>query len=198
MVDAAAPPVASSASPDTDVAILDAALAEVLAHGIRRTTASDIARRAGVARQTLYRYWPDAQAVFASLVTRELIAVLPRDEPADLDSLVSMLVATADDVRRMPLVERLRDTDPELFARYIFDRVGTSQRAIHADLVRRIADGQRAGFVRAGEPAAMAALLLLTLQSAVQSAPLVAEWLPDEAWSRELSRMLRGYLGEMS
>ena len=55
--------------PDTETAILDAALAEVLAHGIRRTTASDIARRCGIARQTLYRYWPDAQSVFAALVT---------------------------------------------------------------------------------------------------------------------------------
>ena len=64
--------------PDTETAILDAALAEVLEHGIRRTTASDIARRCGIARQTLYRYWPDAQAVFAALVTRELVAALPR------------------------------------------------------------------------------------------------------------------------
>lgn len=186
------------AAPDTEVVLLDAALVEVLAHGIRRTTASDIARRAGVARQTLYRYWPDAQAVFAALVTRELLAVLPRDEPADLDAFVGLLVSTADDIRSMPLVDRLRDTDPELFARYIFDRIGTSQRAIHADLVRRIDDGQRAGFVRRGDPARMAALLLLTVQSAVQSAPLVAEWLPGEAWRDELARMLRGYLGELS
>lgn len=200
MVDAAPVPVASAsvAPSDTEVALLDAALAEVLAYGIRRTTASDIARRAGVARQTLYRYWPDAQAVFATLVTRELIAVLPREEPDDLDSLVRLLVATADGVRRMPLMERLRDTDPELFARYVFDRIGTSQRVIHADLARRIAAGQREGFVRAGDPDGMAALLLLALQSAVQSAPLVSEWLPDDGWRTELARMLRGYLGEMS
>ncbi len=186
--------------PDTESAILDAALAEVLAHGIRRTTASDIARRCGIARQTLYRYWPDAQSVFAALVTRELLAVLP-DAPAradDLDQLVGMLVATADRVRRLPLVDRLRDTDPELFARYILDRVGTSQRAIHAELVRSITAGQSAGFVRAGEPAQLAAMVLLIAQSAVQSAPLVAEWLPAAAWRTELGHALAGYLGERS
>ena len=82
---------------DTESAILDAALAEVLAHGIRRTTASDIARRCGIARQTLYRYWPDAQAIFAALVTRELLRVLPggAPAPASLDDLVSLLVETA-------------------------------------------------------------------------------------------------------
>jgi AcrR family transcriptional regulator len=181
---------------DTETAILDAALAEVLAHGIRRTTASDIARRCGLARQTLYRYWPDAQAIFAALVTRELLAVLPAASPApaSLDELVELLVETADRVRHMPLVDRLRDTDPELFARYILDRLGTSQRAIVAETARRLRAGQDAGFVRTGDPETLAAMVLLITQSAVQSAPLVAEWLPGDAWREELSTALRGYL----
>ncbi|KRB36206.1 TetR/AcrR family transcriptional regulator [Microbacterium sp. Root180] len=185
---------------DTETAILDAALAEVLAHGIRRTTASDIARRCGIARQTLYRYWPDAQAIFAALVTRELLSVLPsgEPEPASLDDLVGLLAGTADRVRRMPLVDRLRDTDPELFARYILDRLGTSQRAIHADAAWRVEAGQRAGFVREGEPAQLAAMILLLTQSAVQSAPLVAEWLPAQAWRVELGAALRGYLAPVT
>ena len=182
---------------DTETAILDAALAEVLEHGIRRTTVSDIARRCGIARQTLYRYWPDAQAVFAALVTRELLAALPVDagEPGDLDALVDLFVTTADRVRSLPLVDRLRDTDPELFARYILDRLGTSQRAMHAETARRISAAQRAGFVRDGEPTQLAAMVLLIAQSAVQSAPLVAEWLPAAAWRTELAHALRGYLG---
>lgn len=181
---------------DTESAILDAALAEVLAHGIRRTTASDIARRCGIARQTLYRYWPDAQAIFAALVTRELLAVLPAGSPApaSLDELVSLLVETADRVRRMPLVDRLRDTDPELFSRYILDRLGTSQRAIVAETARRLRAAQGAGYVRAGTPETLAAMVLLIAQSAVQSAPLVAEWLPADAWRAELTIALRGYL----
>ena len=184
---------------ETDVAILDAALEEVLAHGIRRTTASDIARRCGIARQTLYRYWPDAQSVFAALITRELLATLPtgQEPAADLDDLVARLVDTADAIRRMPLVDRLRDTDPELFGRYILDRLGTSQRAIHADLARAIGQAQQAGFVRAGRPAQLAAMVLLIAQSAVQSAPLVAEWLPDGPWRDELAHALRGYLAPM-
>ena len=181
---------------ETETAILDAALAEVLAHGIRRTTASDIARRCGIARQTLYRYWPDAQAIFAALVTRELVAALPTDaaHPADLPGMVELLVETADRIRRMPLVDRLRDTDPELFARYILDRLGTSQRAMHAEIARRIAAGQTTGVVRGGDPVRLAAMVLLITQSAVQSAPLVAEWLPGDAWRAELGAALRGYL----
>src|SRR6476469_5780505 len=90
-----------SRTPETEAMLLDAALAELLAHGVRRTTASDIARRAGVSRQTLYRYWPDAQAVFAALVTRELLAALPAapSDPQDLGELVAVIVDTADRIR---------------------------------------------------------------------------------------------------
>ncbi len=179
----------------TERVILDAALTEVLAHGIRRTTASDIARRSGVSRQTLYRYWPDANALIAALITRELFAVVPLGERSgSLNEFADDLVGIATRIRALPLVERLRETDTELFARYILERLGTSQRGIHAELASRLAHGQHAGFIRTGDPAAMAAMLLLTAQSAVQSAQLVAEWLPAQAWVRELRAIVIGYL----
>jgi AcrR family transcriptional regulator len=189
--------VRPSRTPETEAVLLDAALAELLAHGIRRTTASDIARRAGVSRQTLYRYWPDAQAVFAALVTREVVSALPSasEDPGDLEALVALLVKTADAMRRMPLLDRLRTTDPELFGRYVLTRLGTSQRAMHAALAVQLARGQDRGFVRSGDPAALAAMVLLIAQSAVQSAPLVAEWLDGAAWRTELTAALAGYLG---
>lgn len=180
---------------DTRTAILDAALAEVLAHGIRRTTASDIARRADVSRQTLYRYWPDVQALLAALVTRELFAVVPRGGSAGtLDDFADGLVATADRIRTLPLVDRLRETDSELFSRYILERLGTSQRGIHHEIAARVTAGQAAGFVREGDPERLAAMILLITQSAIQSAPLVEEWLPPEEWRCELHAAIAGYL----
>lgn len=180
---------------DTASAILDAALAETLAHGIRRTSISDIARRSGVSRQTIYRYWPDAQSLFASLVTREVVAQVPTHPHADsLEALVTMLVEAADRVRRLEIVDRLRDTDPELFARYILERLGTSQRLVHAALAAQVRAGQAAGFVRSGDVDGRAAMLLLVLQAAVQSAPLVAEWLDAAAWRSELAAAVRGLL----
>lgn len=189
--------VRPSRTPETEAVLLDAALAELLAHGVRRTTASDIARRAGVSRQTLYRYWPDAQAVFAALVTREVLSALPpaSEDPDGLDALVALLVGTADALRRMPLLDRIRTTDPELFGRYILTRLGTSQRAMHAALAQQLERGQGRGFVRGGDPAALAAMVLLIAQSAVQSAPIVAEWLHDDQWRAELTKALAGYLG---
>ncbi|GAA1668978.1 TetR/AcrR family transcriptional regulator [Microbacterium lacus] len=180
---------------DTRTVLLDAALAELLAHGVRRTTASDIARRAAVSRQTLYRYWPDVQSLLAELVTRELFAVVPREETAaSLPDLVDDMVRTAERIRDLPLVQRLRATDPELFARYVFERLGTSQRGIQRELARRIGTGQADGFVRAGDPDRLAAFVLLIAQSAVQSASLIAEWVSPAQWREELAAALTGYL----
>src|ERR687885_463530 len=51
--------------------LLDAARACVLAGGGRRTTGTDVARRAGVSRMTLYRRFPDLEGILAALMTRE-------------------------------------------------------------------------------------------------------------------------------
>lgn len=185
----------TEAATDTRTVLLDAALAELLAHGVRRATASEIARRAGVSRQTLYRYWPDVQALLAELITRELAALVPHEEAAtSLAELVDGLVRTADRIRTLPLVQRLRATDPELFARYVLERLGTSQRGILRELARRIAAGQAGAFVRGGDPDRLAVMVLLIAQSAVLSAPLVAAWLPPEHWRGELAAALAGYL----
>jgi AcrR family transcriptional regulator len=56
--------------------VLDAARACVLAVGVRRTTFSDVARRAGVSRMTLYRRYPDLEALLSALMTYEFGAVV--------------------------------------------------------------------------------------------------------------------------
>lgn len=180
---------------DTREAVLGAAHAAIEAHGIRRTTVSDIARRSGVSRQTIYRYWPDVTSLYAEVLTAEVLAAVPVTAPATtLDALVSGLVATAAHVRDLPLLARLRETDPELLGRYILERLGTSQHDILARLSAVLRAGQVADAVRAGDVERMSAMVLLIAQSAVQSAPLVADRLPAGAWEDELARALRGYL----
>lgn len=181
----------------TRAGILAAARDAMLAHGIRRTSVVDVARRSGMSRQTIYRYWPEVTALFAEVLTRELLPQLPAvdaEPPADLDALVAGMVAVAARVRDLPLLRTLRETDPEMLARYVLERLGTSQRDILARLEQLIAAAQHRGTVRAGSPASLAAMVLLITQSAVQSAPLVAEALPDAVWREELARALRGYL----
>ncbi|MFV0319977.1 MAG: TetR/AcrR family transcriptional regulator [Microbacterium sp.] len=182
---------------ETRAVILGAARAALEEHGVRRTTVADIARRSGMSRQTIYRYWPDVTALYADVLTSEMRnAVSDETTAGSLDGMVEALVATAAHVRDLPLLRRLRETDPELLARYILERLGTSQHDILARLELLVTAGQAAGVVRAGQPQRMAAMVLLIVQSAVQSAPLVADRLPVGVWEAELAAALRGYVGE--
>src|SRR3954453_11612937 len=56
---------------DAEDTLLDAARACLVAGGWRRTTLTDVARRAGVSRMTIYRRWPDVRTLLGDLMTRE-------------------------------------------------------------------------------------------------------------------------------
>src|SRR6476659_6772036 len=62
--------------PGPQTAYLDAARACILDVGWRRTTLTEVARRAGVSRMTIYRTWPDMAAVLSDLMTREWAEVV--------------------------------------------------------------------------------------------------------------------------
>ena len=114
--------------------MLDAARACVLAVGVRRTTFSDVARRAGVSRMTLYRRFPDLETLLSALMTREfgrLVAdarrrgaegAAPRARGGDGHR------TAARRLHADPLFDRLLDVDPELLLPYVTLRLGGMQR----------------------------------------------------------------------
>src|SRR5689334_20581685 len=55
---------------------LDAARDCILDVGWRRTTLTEVARRAGVSRMTIYRTWADMPQLLGDLMTREWAAVI--------------------------------------------------------------------------------------------------------------------------
>ncbi|RKS10606.1 TetR family transcriptional regulator [Nocardiopsis sp. Huas11] len=183
--------------------ILDAALVCVESFGVRRTTLTDVARRAEVSRPTVYRRWPDVTALVADLLTRELRRILLAQETSDAagpdgETVRARLVRHAAGVARAllahPLFTRIVDTEPELLATYTFHRLGTSHRAA-LDLVEPVvADGQRDGSVRAGDPAVLARFVLVSVQGTVTSRRLFADLLDEDALVGELATLLDGYL----
>jgi AcrR family transcriptional regulator len=56
---------------DTATRILDATLATMADHGIARLSLEDVARRAQLSRQTLYRYFPSKKDLLDATVLRE-------------------------------------------------------------------------------------------------------------------------------
>lgn len=155
---------------DSD-AVLDAVRDCVLAVGVRRTTLTDVARRAGVSRMTLYRRWPDVRSLVGDLMTREWVAVatgaMPERRPGTTtrDLMVEGLVAGVRTFRAHPLFQKIVDVDPELLLPYVLDRRGASQMALLDLLADAVREGHADGSVRAGHVERQARSLLLVVQS---------------------------------
>ncbi|WP_067457850.1 TetR/AcrR family transcriptional regulator [Actinomadura macra] len=186
-----------------DDAVLDAARDCVLAVGVRRTTLTDIARRAGVSRMTLYRRWPDVRTIVADLMTREWVgigaAVRPPDDGRPVrPRMVDELVSGVRVFRGHPLLRKIVEVDPELLLPYVLDRLGASQYAFLELFEEALRAGQRDGTIRPGHPARQARAVLLVVQSFALSGPtmtgdddpeLTADALDDEL-RHTLERML--------
>ncbi|MCD7438326.1 TetR/AcrR family transcriptional regulator [Streptomyces lincolnensis] len=155
----------------TDDTVLDAVRDCVLAVGVRRTTLTDVARRAGVSRMTLYRRWPDVRTLVGDLMTREWVGVatasMPERRPdADARSLiVDGLVTGVAAFRAHPLFRKIVDVDPELLLPYVLDRRGASQDALLGLLADGLREGHADGSVRAAPVERQARALLLIVQS---------------------------------
>lgn len=182
-----------------DDAVLDAARDCVLAVGVRRTTLTDIARRAGVSRMTLYRRWPDVRTIVGDLMTREWVAIGARLDPPDdgrpvRARLVEGLVEGVRTFRAHPLLRKIIEVDPELLLPYVLDRCGASQLAFLELFEQALDAGHRDGTVRRDHTARQARSLLLIVQSFALSARTVvaaddAE-LAAEAFDAELRHIL--------
>jgi AcrR family transcriptional regulator len=174
--------------------ILDAAAGCLQLTG--RVPIAEVARRAGISRPTVYRRFADSDAMLRALWHREIARLLhglPRDI-SDRDTLVTRAVELADAVSTHPTLGSTFTTDPALMTHYIVERLGTGQRALLQVMRDAIAAVQPGGTVRAGAPDELAAMVLLIAQSAIQSRRMIADYLPDGAWRRELTHALDGYL----
>ena len=107
------------AEPSIRQRVLDAALETASINGLAKLSVGDVARRAELSRQTLYRYFPSKDALVAELVTAEttklieqvITAALPHEDPQQ--ALEAALLAGLLATRAHPLLDRLLRTEPE-------------------------------------------------------------------------------------
>jgi AcrR family transcriptional regulator len=179
-------------------ALLDAARDCVLAVGLRRTTLTDVARRAGVSRMTMYRRWPDMTSLVGDLMTREWTALVREAfDAASGDTararFVSVVVRTARRLREHPMFRRIVELDPEVLLPYLVHRRGTSQDRILAMSVAALAKGDD-GSIRREDPELLARGVLLLTHGFVLSAQTMTDTVATADLDRELELLLDRYL----
>jgi AcrR family transcriptional regulator len=186
--------------PDRDIpaAVLEATRAAVLAVGVRRTTLTDVARRAGVSRMTLYRLVPDVTTLILEVLTREFADLLADAEARARrrrTARARIVAATVEVARRLPeapLFRRIADVDPELLLPYLTDRIGATQQLAVAHVRRMLAEGVADGSVRRTDLDVLALSMVVTVSSFVISSRLFGASRP--AALDELAQLLDGWL----
>lgn len=162
-----------------DEELLDAAREQLLAVGWRRTTMTDIARRAGVSRMTVYRRWPDLATLSADLMTREFTSLATGDEDVDPEptaaALAAVITRIARSIQGNALFRKIVEVDPELLLPYLLHRRGRTQDTLLAAVTSRIERSQSTGAVRAGDPVLLARSALLLTYGFVFSSPTMAD-----------------------
>ena len=172
---------------------LDAARACILDVGWRRTTLTEVARRAGVSRMTIYRTWSDMPQLLGDLMTREWGEVVAASTGRGSDDdTVERVVGTAlravQALRENELFLRIVELDPELLLPYLLSRRGRSQQAILDVVAEQLRAGQASGEVRRCDPEVLARAVLLTTHGFVLSAQTMVD---DHASLEELDGELR-------
>ena len=182
-------------------AYLDAARANILAVGVKRTTLTDIARRAGVARMTLYRSWPDMMSLLGDLMTREWVEAADKvaadeDDPSApaATRIVTRVCAIAQTMRENALLQKVIDVDPEFLLPYVLNRRGRTQDQWLHTVVELVASGHDDGSIRAGDPDLIARAILLATMGFILSMPTMTDTADPADLHLELRVLLERYL----
>jgi AcrR family transcriptional regulator len=155
------------AEPTTDdvaESIVDAALEEFLAYGLRRTNVDVVARRAGVSRATLYRRFRDKDALVQAVLVRECrrffgnVADAVASVSTVEERLVEGFVVGVRYARADRLLNRLLASDSEALLPYLTTNGALVVAAARDFLVRQ--GGAAASPIRDRTPAGVAELFV--------------------------------------
>ncbi|MBD0338797.1 MAG: TetR/AcrR family transcriptional regulator [Thermoleophilia bacterium] len=129
-------------------AVLDTAAALVARHGIRAVTMSEIAAEAGVGRATLYKYFPDVEAILRAWHERHVAGHLARlaevgEQPGTPGERLAAVLETYADIRHG---SGRHGELADLLHRG--EHVAGAERRLHEIVRALIAEGAEAGELR--------------------------------------------------
>jgi AcrR family transcriptional regulator len=167
----------ASDAPDDETAsrILTAAFDQAEDFGLRRFTMDDVARRVGVSRVTIYRYFPKKDQLINALLMRELRrfltkldAVIEAESTSEAKLSEGLLFCLAF-LRAHRVLNRLLRTEPELILPYLTTKADTVVAAARGWIARLIRGEVAAGRIALPEQdiEMLAELLVRTVISLV-------------------------------
>lgn len=176
---------------------LDAARACILDVGVRRTTLTDIARRAGIARMTLYRSWPDMISLLADLMVREWLEGIDpsglKEEP-DPVRLTDFVMSIVQSMNNDPLFRKIVEVDHEFLHPYVFQKRGRIQEHLLTLITPELIRGQEAGTIASGNPEAIARTILMACQGHIMSLSTMTDTVTSIELEIALRAMIERYL----
>lgn len=183
---------------DLDTRILDAALAEFETYGLRRVSVEDVAKRARVARTTIYRRFTNKEQLLQAVILREArrfltsIAAATERLSSPEEAVVEGFVEGLRGARAHPLLKRVLESEPEAFLPQLTMNGGAVMLAARDILAERL---RRARPDRAEDAAAVSEVLVRVAVSLllIPGGGLALESEDDlRAFARDyLTRMLR-------
>ena len=122
--------------------LLDAAIEAATIHGIAKLSVGDVAKRANLSRQTLYKHFASKDEIVAHAVLREATTMVGRiveasDAETDTRAAIEAgILTTLSLTREHPLLDRLIRTEPEALLPLMIGDTGSVAMA-----VRSVVDG---------------------------------------------------------
>jgi AcrR family transcriptional regulator len=104
---------AGNAMARTRTSLLDAAVRLIAERGTRRTSMTDIAQAAGIAKGTLYNHFRNKDEVFAALVEAEVQLIADECRGRELEDALAIAAIRLD---THPALRRVADDDPAALA----------------------------------------------------------------------------------
>ncbi|MBB3038595.1 TetR/AcrR family transcriptional regulator [Hoyosella altamirensis] len=182
-------------------AVLDAARECVIAVGWRRTTLTDVARRAGISRMSIYRKWQDMTRLMSDVMAREWsnfagVHLLSGSDTASLTpaKVSAAIVEVATAVRENLLFQKVVEVDPELLLPYVLHRRGRAQNSLLSVLEAAVKAGQDAETLRQGDPRGVARTVLTAMQGFVFSGKTMTDSLTANELSEQYRQLIERYL----
>jgi len=179
--------------------ILDAALQAFSRNGYHTTNLQRVATAAGIGKSSIYHYFPTRDALFQALMQHLLereVALFDQVLSADgtASERLEVLIRGVEGV-----IDEWGNTGP-LLIDCIHDKrgrkaVARTLRRIHEPLRRLIADGQRSGEFRRGDPGALATVVIACLDGVLLLRLLDPESVARPKVAAELRAVIRAGLG---